>query len=390
MVRVKVDDFQVPKKRLDKLHKNNEYNKTILLFYNQLLEKQVSAKEIGRIDSKIARMQLCNTIWCVDRWEQQKVKQLVGTKLCKDKFCNNCKKVRQAQRMRKFMPEVESVGKEANLSQMVLTVPNVTDDGDGKRLKQTIKAMYKAFATLIEYLKGKKKIQGYDFKQLIGYQGAIRSLEVTYRGDSYHPHLHVLLAHTQYLGGGKNINAYSHDKINGRKRREFTDIEILIQKIWKLLIDDIVEQDENGAGKKKRLNKKRIEELEIGYSCMIDKFKKDDFLELFKYMTKGDGKRDEDKKSSLMVYENFTTLFYGLNSVRQIQGYGCFFRIKDEEDIDEEEAKSLFEQVIEQLNKKESPKRIEETLQDIRKSDYTIISRKKVPAFLRQVNDDDR
>lgn len=385
MVSARISDFKVPQKHLEKLHRNNSYNKEILIYYNRLLEKQVSTREINRIDNKIARMQTCNTIWDVDHWKLQNVKCLVSTNLCKDKFCNNCKKVKQAQRMRKYMSEIELVGKEAHLSQMVLTVPNITDKGNGKKLKETIQVIFQAFATLIEYLKGKKKIKGIDFKQMIGYKGAIRSLEVTYKDNSYHPHLHVLIAHTHYLGQKKNVNAFSKDSVKGRGQRKFTDVEVLIQKVWRLLIDDIRDHQRNDkAGRRPQINEKRINELELGYSCMIDEFKEDDFLELFKYMTKGNGKADDEEENAIMSYNNFTTLFYGLNSVRQIQGYGCFFGVKDDDEVIEDDVKAAFDSIIESLNKKETAQRLEQTLDSLLTDKATIISKKKVAASLKK------
>src|SRR5690606_10478932 len=130
----------------------------------------------------------CNRFWNIDRYDIQKVKDFIRTNLCRDKFCNNCKKVKQAERMARFMPEIQKY-KKYNMSQLVLTVPNVP----GGDLHTMIQKMFKAFARLIEYFKGKKNIRGLDFSWL-GYQGAIRSLEVTYKQD-YHPHLHVLLIH---------------------------------------------------------------------------------------------------------------------------------------------------------------------------------------------------
>ncbi|MFB8427027.1 protein rep [Priestia megaterium] len=390
MTKPDISTFSVPKKTLNMLQKNCKYNETIIDYYDRLLTSSVSNGKIKLYDNKIASMKMCNTIWDVEKYKKQEVLDMIRTNLCRDRFCNNCKKVRQAQRMAKFVPAIKSKKKEMNMSQMVLTVRNVIDDGSGKQLRQMIEIMFRAFASLIEYLKGKKKIKGLDFKSLVGYKGAIRSLEVTYKKangvNEYHPHLHILVGHTQYFGKKKYRNDYSYDKKKRRNTRFFNEVEILIQKIWRLLVDDITEHLESGAeGSRARINKKRIDELSLGYSCTIDKFEEDDFIELFKYMTKADGKKKDDEESSLMTFDNFKTLLFGLKGVRQIQGYGCFFNIKDSDDMGDETMKE-YEELIAELKQKETPEQSEETLQGIQKSKYKVISRKKVPASLRPKN----
>ena len=69
---------------------------------------------------------------------------------------------------------------------MVLTVP----DCNGEELRETIQHMAYCFKTLVTYLNGNKKVKGVDLLQY-GFQGCIRSLEITYREDVYHPHFHV-------------------------------------------------------------------------------------------------------------------------------------------------------------------------------------------------------
>src|SRR5699024_10807400 len=166
----------------------------------------------------------------MDHYRQQKVKDFKKTNLCKDKFCNNCKKVKQASRLAKFMPMIEDLSKDKYLYHMVLTVPNCNGDD----LKDVIRdKIFKSFAYLIDYLKIKKKIKGLDFEQY-SYSGAIRSLEVTYRRDDYHPHLHCIIALEKPLDDNRYIkNTYSRSRKNGY--RKFTEFEILIQKIWYLL-----------------------------------------------------------------------------------------------------------------------------------------------------------
>jgi len=124
--------------------------------------------------------------------------------------------------------------------------------------------------------------------------------------------------------------------------------------------------------------------MEVGYSCMIDKFKENDYHELFKYMTKSNG--SDDDETSMMTYENFVTLYFALRNIRQIQGYGVFFRLKDA-DLSEE-IDSVYESIIEGLKKTESPEHTMETPQElILDNKYTLISRKTVQKYLRQLQE---
>lgn len=356
-----LEKLKISKEHLKKVDKNLKYNSLVGSYYERLIDEQTVKIEKNKFDKKLERLMDCNRFWNIDRYDIQRVKDFIRTNLCRDKFCNNCKKVKQAERMARFMPEIEKY-KHFNMSQLVLTVPNCS----GEELHETIKNMFKAFARLIEYFKGKKNIRGLDFSWL-GYQGAIRSLEVTYKQD-YHPHLHVLLIHEGSDREKHIVNKYSYDKFGNKETRRFSDFEVTIQKIWYLLIN------------KTKVTVKALDALEDGYSCMMDKFQEDDFLELFKYMTKSDGLED----GKIMTYQNFKDLYYGLHSVRQIQGYGCLFRIKDEDIADLADEK--YKEIIDELKKIEDPVNASETVQDLlADSEYLLISRKQIYKHLREL-----
>src|SRR3712207_6917428 len=59
------------------------------------------------------------------------------------------------------------------------------------------------------------------------------------------------------------------------------------------------------------LFRSNIDDLENGFSCIVDKFPEDDFAELFKYMTK-----DKDEEGNILTYDNFKTLYEALYRVR--------------------------------------------------------------------------
>ena len=338
---MKLSDFSnlsIEKNYLTQIINNNEYNKSIIDHYSRLAREYPDVNFSSNIES----LENCNKFWVMDHYQEQKIKDFKRTNLCKDKFCNNCKLVKQASRLAKFMPLIEDIAKDKYIYHLVLTVPNCK----GSELKETIREkLFKSFTYLNNYLKLKKKIKGLDFEQY-GFEGAIRSLEVTFKGDDYHPHLHCIIALNSPLDDNRYIkNTFSRSRKNGY--RKFTEFEILIQKIWYLL--------NNGL----RVTKRSIYDLEIGYSCTIDPVDKKSVHEVFKYMTKS-----TDEKGNLISYENFKTLREALYKVRQIQGYGCFYNVKDDDSIIDE-ADQIYDMFIELLRVKENPLEVCETPENL-------------------------
>lgn len=391
-----INKIEVDKDHLFNVRKNLEYNKPIIKYYKRLLfntrfvnnlwfrnnHEFVNRDNImwnlpyipvTTIENTIANLSNCNSLYLLNVYDTAKIKDFVKTNLCKDRFCANCKKVKQASRMARFIPEIKKASEEYHLYHLTLTVPNC----DGESLRKTINKMTKGFAKLTQYLKGKEKIRGLDFSKY-GYAGAIRSLEVTYKGDSYHPHFHCLLA-LDYKDGDKN-NTNEFSKRFGKVVRRFSDFEVLIQKIWYLLVNQETVTLSN-INNIESIRKKRKERIisDLGYSCSMDEFAEDDYHELFKYMTKV-GNEDGEPFS----FKNFVTLYFELKSVRQIQGYGIFFRIKDEDM--EEVIDEKYNLVIDTLNSLEEPRvsteKVEELYLD---DDYILISRKKIYSYLREL-----
>lgn len=349
-------NIQVTKEHLKNVLNNNEYNQTIISYYERLQSKYPQVN----FASQMENLSNCNSWWLMDHYKEQQVKDFKRTNLCKDKFCNNCKKVKQASRLAQFMPMIEELSKDKHIYHMVLTVPNCF----GTELKDTIKNMFKQFYALNRYLKIEKKIKGLDFEQY-SYSGAIRSLEVTYRKDDYHPHLHCIIALDKPLDDDRHIkNTYSKSRKNGY--RKFTEFEILIQKIWYLL----------NTGE--RVTKKAIDNLELGYSCTVDPIDESSVYEVFKYMTKS-----TDEKNNVLTYQNFEDLYFALYRVRQIQGYGCFYNVKDDDSIIDE-VDDLYNVYINILKAIENPVEVCETPQDLLLDNQNlIISRKKIYNYLR-------
>ena len=350
--------IEIQKDFIKDVLKNNKYNQEVILDYYYRLHSEDTTLNLT---SNLENVSNCNSWWLLDYYQEQKVKDFKKTNLCKDKFCNNCKKVKQASRLSKFMPLIEEYKKDNYLYHITLTVPNC----EGSCLSSTIKTMFESFRKLVRYLALDKNIKGLDFEQY-GYIGAIRSLEVTFKGDSYHPHLHCIFAFNSPLMNNRYIeNTFSNSRKNGY--RKFTDFEVLIQKIWSLLNNKV------------KVTKKNIEELELGYSCTVDDIDESSVYEVFKYMTKS-----TDEESNILTYDNFKTLYFALYRVRQIQGYGCFYNVKDDDSIINE-VDALYEVYVELLKAKENPLEVSQTPEELLNDDSMIISRKKIYSYLKSL-----
>jgi len=351
---------EVSKDLLVNIISNIEYNKIIIDYYKEL-EKEVFGPKKDIITKKIEYIRDCNKYWDIDKYKIQKVKDFKRTNLCKDKFCSNCKKVKQSARMTKYLPELE---KYKNISyHLTLTAPTVK----GEDLKDRINLMAQSFRKLINYISGKKRIKGVDFEW--GYKGAIRSLEVTFKDNIFHPHYHCLLLLDSLQMSDKVIkNDYSYSY--GEYKHSFSEEEILIQKMWYLLIN------------KKTVNKKNIDSLNIGYSCKLDKLQPNDYNELFKYMIK-----EIQEDGQLLTYNQFKTLYFALYRVKQIQGYGILYNVTDDGDI--QSVIDEYNNIIEKLKEIESPERILEKPSELLKDkEYILISRKSYFKYLRELEED--
>ena len=100
-------DIQVTNDFIKDVINNNGYNSIILDYYKRLEEE-----EHIDLTNKINSIDDCNSIWTLDKYELQKIKDFKKTNLCKDKFCNNCKKVKQASRLSQFVPQLKKLEEE--------------------------------------------------------------------------------------------------------------------------------------------------------------------------------------------------------------------------------------------------------------------------------------
>ena len=373
----KINEAILPGTFLEKVKKNVDVNYVISDYYLRYAREETrTSKQLMFFYDRADRVQNCNKFWSLDKYERNKIKNLKRTYLCRDKFCANCKKVKQSIRSAKYLDSLYKY--DDDLYFLTLTVPNASDSN----LKSCVNNILKSFSKFIKYLNGEIKVKGIDFKKF-GYLGAVRSLEITYKKkeekrNRFHPHIHAAIILKNYNSPKSYIhNRYSegHENI-----RLFTQDEILIQKLWFLIVNNIKVTKENlQYYDSKKVNKssikKTVKKKNPGYSCTLDKFKPGQYAEVFKYMIK-----DKDQDGDVMDYETFRCLLHSLNGVRQLQGYGVLYNCKD---IEKEEFENIANKKVKDflviLDSLENKKEVEEDINKIcKEQDYTVISEKKL------------
>lgn len=297
---------EVTRPHMERVYRNIAMNDRVQTYYwrmgyTAVRNKELPAAMVKSIGRRSNHIGTCNQFWRTVTYEANHVKVLEGTCRCKDKFCHNCNQANKMVRKSRYLPHLEPF--QDSLYHMTLTVPNCC----GVDLRETVRLMSRCFKTLVTYLNGNKKVRGIDLMQY-GFQGCIRTLEITYKKDSYHPHFHVVAV----LGNGDGLERkHIHSQFSGAGNRLFSDFEIIIQRMWWLLMNRKSLTADNILGEGSGLGR---------YSCVIDKCQPNDFESLFGYVAKT---YSADNKP--MTYENFKRLFLALEGVRQIQPYGVFY-----------------------------------------------------------------
>ena len=322
-----LEQLKIENEYVENLKTYREYNQIIYTYFKDYAE-ELSSKVL--LNNSV-RIRDCNKVWNINHYQELNIKEVTKTHLCKNKFCFNCKKVLQAFRMSKYS---DFIRKQKNLYHLVLTVPNVP----GSDLKETLKKMSKTFKRFYRILRNDDKFK---IPFHLDVTGALRSLEITFakKNDSvsFHPHYHVLLSLENSIVLDKTYkNKFSFDNLIYLKRL-FSSIELYFQKLWYCLYNSI--------------HLSKIKDIENGYSVILDEFKEEDFIELFKYMCKEKSFIDED--SILLDYETFKYLYDATYRVKQLQGYGIFYNIRD--DFDYEEIKEDYLKYIEYLKTVDEP-----------------------------------
>lgn len=344
---VDVAELQLNYETFSQLPARLKYNEVIAKYYENLAdEENIIGEPVKSLELKANRLRGCSSTWDIDWHRLQGVKGLINAHLCRDRFCVNCLNALSNERYKKFTPMIDSMAKKDTVYHCIFTVKNCS----AIDLRLTIKRMFKSFSYFVRYLDKRAKIKNFDFDYL-GYRAGIRGLEVTYNKDkkTYHPHLHCLMLLSSELSLIKYIEnsfsySYAHDDI-----RYFSQEEVLFQKIWYLLNTGTEVNDEN------------ISNLDLGYSVVMNKAKREDYHEVFKYAIKPDF--DEDK---ILGYEQFKVYNKSLKGLRMIQGFGDFINFEfDNEDISFDDIDIACEEYKAQLDEIEEPIRVYENADEI-------------------------
>ena len=354
---------QINKEKIRKSAHKVQANELIAEYYKELFA------ETGFAENKAQAIKSCLKVWDIDYYRLQKVKDILRVNLCHDIFCPNCQNLISLRRYAKYKPELDKLLENYSLFHVVFTVPNCL----GASLKTTLKNMYAKFVYVVQYMQGKRKAKGVDFKQY-GFVGAIRSLEITLSKDEYHPHFHCIFVLRKDLREQrKYINDFSFH--NGKFRRKFTDMELLLQKSWFLFY--------NGQ----KLTRKSLDELPIGYSVVADRAN-GNYKDVFKYATKGlyNSKTGAFEYS----YDVFKTLYEGLHRRKIIQGYGILNKFTFEEELTKEEKDNLYNAIIDKLKEIEDPFRDYVSLNELceefeKREDITYISKKQIRENIKDI-----
>lgn len=316
-------------------------NADLSVFYDNLFRDTEDFAFNGRAKA----IRACCQWWDTDYYRLQQVKDIKRVNLCKDKFCYNCQSMLAIKRQSKYAPVLDELYDHYQLFHMVVTVPNC----GGDELPLVLRKMYLKFQYMVRYLDGREHIRGMDFASY-GYAGALRALEVTQNrlDGTFHPHFHCMILFRKGITfERKQINSYSFD--GGQFVRKFSELEIILQKVWRLLMDE------------QTVTREAVEDLKEGYSIIIDPVKKGEYHEVFKYACKG-----AFKDGTIFDENTFRILYYALHSRRMIQGYGILHNYKDEAgEILEADLDLNYEEMIAQLRLIEDPIFKVESLKEI-------------------------
>lgn len=338
-----LQDNLIEKEYFKELKRHVSHNYKIAEYYENLFE------ETGDFIycNKSKAIDLCCAWWDMDYYRLQSVKDIKRVNLCRDKFCFNCQSMLALKRQGKFAPQLDSLRGDFMIAHVIVTVPNC----EAEELEPLLDRMYKKFPFLLRYFRGKAKVHGVDFEQY-GYGGGVRGLEVTQNREdkSFHPHFHCMLLFRPDLDlTGKYINSFSYDR--GELVRKFSELEILLQKLWYLLMND------------QTVTAQAIKNLKEGYSVQVLD-SKGYYHEAFKYACKG--AFDETKGAFIYNEPTFRVLQSALHSRRMIQGYGLLHNFNDlDGEILETDLQEAYSQIITDLKAIEDPDFYCETLDEI-------------------------
>ncbi|URZ06508.1 protein rep [Clostridium felsineum] len=302
--------------------KRIDYNSKYAAWYIRMSEEMRSEQHFAyseTLKKKSERIKNCMDIWLWDLYKNNKLLDLQKVNRCmNNRFCPNCRKFNLACAIHNLKVPLNNLLLDGYYPYLVtLTIPNV----QGIELKRTIEKMNKSFKKLFgaySYDLEGKTTKGFK-DRLMGFEGALKVLEITYNEESntYHPHFHCLFFSHEYDPSlfQKNIVGEYSDK---RKSYNFYSlIDIQIMKLWTMYFKEL------------RVNEKNYSNFKIE-DCFIADIREMDssgIVEVLKYTF---------KDTDIANYEVFKTIELAISNKRIRQGYGILYNLKLEDDADGE------------------------------------------------------
>ncbi len=356
------------------------HNETLAEYFEKLADEVDSGKTVliraRKIDGETLRNQSQAVKNCVNFWNWNVHRfyehmDLQSVNFCRSRFCPNCQTQLQDKRFLKYKGVLDEMRQRDGVTLYMITFTQ--ENVKGKFLNEALSAMEHSFARLVEYLSGKKTIKGLPLTTW-GFLAALRSGEITFKTnrDDYHHHIHGIFAFSNLPESPKTIvNRFSRK--DGVITDLFSNEEILLQKIWRLIYVRQLERDRKKAAdikkqsdklseikraipkmskadiaeakefveladlfpKKKQTRAKKITLADLtsmgvndGYSVKVDKIVDDNYRQVFKYAIKS---MSNDEKE-FMPYRVFKTLYDAMYNRRAFQGYGEWTKIVDVSD----------------------------------------------------------
>ncbi|MDE7164061.1 MAG: protein rep [Clostridiales bacterium] len=361
------EELKITEDYVDTVSHNRDFND----IYSEYYERLYTETNLNKYRTLGERVHNCNKFWFGDHYRLQRVFDVKNVQLCHDKFCVNCQHLKQASRLMRFTPVFDELRNTYDLYHLTLTVPNV----GGTVLEKTVGSMFNAFKKLIRYFSGDAKIKGVDFAQY-GYGGAVRCLEIVTNPTDFHPHIHSAILLKKDLPLYKEfVNCYSFN--HGKLERIFSELEILIQKIWFLALNNT------------KVNLENISTMPDGYSCTLNEVEDDGWHEVFKYVTKltKDG-------AAFLTYEQFKVLYSVLYRCKVMQGYGLLYRVAENDEVDAS-VEEAYAEVLARLRLFEKPEvntsvELEKLMHDLKNKNITFISKRLFRAWLEECREIDK
>ena len=374
--------IKIPNKDLIDLWRKVKDNNVFAEHYKTLSEEYNHNKFLKeKYESKSSRILNCSKYWKINDYELQKTKDVKMVSRCHDKFCSHCQNKLSVKRFNVYTPILKEKEKDFDIYHVVFTIKNPKLG----ELESALDKMYKKFGYIAGYLNGNRTIKGINFKKY-GFGGGIKSLEITINNKKeYHPHFHCLLLFKKNLLLDKTIrNTFSSSKANGN--RLFSEFEILLQRVWYLVYNDIEVNTFNIENI--NLVKKYLGDYEDeskincdGYSVIVDKISNvedKNFKEVFKYTLKSNFKQIANN------YELFKELYFALKGKRVLQTYGDIKEYSDKEldAIIDRETELEYERRLQELSNVETYSEnyytIKQVKDDAQDGNYAFISKNSI------------